>query len=628
MKKTHYLLLLNLIWPLFLGCTNKQAEAPKPYGPLPSETQLKWQELEFYAFIHFSMNTFTDMEWGFGDKDPQLFNPEKLDTRQWCKLFKEAGMKGVILTAKHHDGFCLWPSEYTEYSVKNSPWREGKGDLVKELAEACKEYGLKLGIYLSPWDRNHSKYGTDEYISYFRNQLTELLSNYGDVFEVWFDGANGGSGYYGGANEDRSVDRRTYYDWPTTNKLVKELQPNALIFSDGGPDIRWCGNESGWIKETNWSLLRRDEVWPGYPRHVELQSGHEDGNYWVPAEVNVSIRPGWFYHKNQDNQVKELDQLLDIYYHSIGRNATWNLNIPIAPTGLVHPNDSARLVELGQAIQSEFKTNLAQHTKVETSNDRGSSFTGANLIDGNKESYWATEDSITTASATLIFTEPTNINRFLVQEHIALGQRVEGFTVEILSNNEWQTVGIGTTIGYKRILRFPTVKAEKVRLKITQSRACPVISNIELYFAPDRTKQVQEQTPTLHGKKYKSDWKVLTEGISSKEFLLDADDSTVFYTKENQIVIDTQKEQPIKGFQYLPHNEPGAAGLIFKYEFEVSTNGKDWTPVIKGEFSNIRNSPVLQTIEFNEVKARFIKLKAMSTIDESGTVSCAEFDLL
>ena len=628
MKKTHYLLLLNLIWPLLFGCTNKQAEAPKPYGPLPSEAQLKWQELEFYAFIHFSMNTFTDMEWGFGDKDPQLFNPEKLDTRQWCKLFKEAGMKGVILTAKHHDGFCLWPSEYTEYSVKNSPWREGKGDLVKELAEACKEYGLKLGIYLSPWDRNHSKYGTDEYISYFRNQLTELLSNYGDVFEVWFDGANGGSGYYGGANEDRSVDRRTYYDWPTTNKLVKELQPNALIFSDGGPDIRWCGNESGWIKETNWSLLRRDEVWPGYPRHVELQSGHEDGNYWVPAEVNVSIRPGWFYHKNQDNQVKELDQLLDIYYHSIGRNATWNLNIPIAPTGLVHPNDSARLVELGQAIQSEFKTNLAQHTKVETSNDRGSSFTGANLIDGNKESYWATEDSITTASATLIFTEPTNINRFLVQEHIALGQRVEGFTVEILSNNEWQTVGIGTTIGYKRILRFPTVKAEKVRLKITQSRAYPVISNIELYFAPDRTKQVQEQTPTLHGKKYKSDWKVLTEGISSKEFLLDADDSTVFYTKENQIVIDTQKEQPIKGFQYLPHNEPGAAGLIFKYEFEVSTNGKDWTPVIKGEFSNIRNSPVLQTIEFNEVKARFIKLKAMSTIDESGTVSCAEFDLL
>ena len=628
MKKTHYLLLLNLIWPLLFGCTNKQAEAPKPYGPLPSEAQLKWQELEFYAFIHFSMNTFTDMEWGFGDKDPQLFNPEKLDTRQWCKLFKEAGMKGVILTAKHHDGFCLWPSEYTEYSVKNSPWREGKGDLVKELAEACKEYGLKLGIYLSPWDRNHSKYGTDEYISYFRNQLTELLSNYGDVFEVWFDGANGGSGYYGGANEDRSVDRRTYYDWPTTNKLVKELQPNALIFSDGGPDIRWCGNESGWIKETNWSLLRRDEVWPGYPRHVELQSGHEDGNYWVPAEVNVSIRPGWFYHKNQDNQVKELDQLLDIYYHSIGRNATWNLNIPIAPTGLVHPNDSARLVELGQAIQSEFKTNLAQHTKVETSNDRGSSFTGANLIDGNKESYWATEDSITTASATLIFTEPTNINRFLVQEHIALGQRVEGFTVEILSNNEWQTVGIGTTIGYKRILRFPTVKAEKVRLKITQSRACPVISNIELYFAPDRTKQVQEQTPTLHGKKYKSDWKVLTEGVSSKEFLLDADDSTVFYTKENQIVIDTQKEQPIKGFQYLPHNEPGAAGLIFKYEFEVSTNGKDWTPVIKGEFSNIRNSPVLQTIEFNEVKARFIKLKAMSTIDESGTVSCAEFDLL
>ena len=341
-KAKSYVLVL-LLTTILIGCK----EAPPPPAPLtvvPSEEQIKWHEMERNAFIHFGPNTFTDKEWGYGDVPAEKFDPSELNAEQWVKTIKEAGLKGVILTAKHHDGFCLWPSKYTEYSVKNSPWKNGKGDLVKDVSDACKKYGLKFGIYLSPWDRNSSIYGTPEYVEYFRNQLTELLTNYGDIFEVWFDGANGGTGYYGGADEKRSVDRKTYYDWPTTNALVKELQPHALIFSDAGPDIRWCGNEEGVAGETNWALLNRDEAWPGWPRYKELTPGHENGNYWVPAEINTSIRPGWFYHKSEDHKVKDLSWLMDYYYESVGRNGTALLNFPVDDRGLIHETDSTYVV--------------------------------------------------------------------------------------------------------------------------------------------------------------------------------------------------------------------------------------------------------------------------------------------
>jgi alpha-L-fucosidase len=263
-----YLFLFSIIFVLF-SCT--PPPPPEPVLPLPSERQLAWHELEYYAFVHFNMNTFTNMEWGFGDESPDLFNPAELDCRQWARVCKEAGMKGIILTAKHHDGFCLWPSEYTEHSVKNSPWKNGQGDVVQELADACREYGLKFGVYLSPWDRNHPDYGKPEYLTYFRNQLRELLTNYGDVFEVWFDGANGGTGWYGGANEERRIDRKTYYDWENTYKIVRELQPMACLFSDAGPDVRWVGNEEGWAMKTNWAPIRRDEFYPGSPNYAGTQ---------------------------------------------------------------------------------------------------------------------------------------------------------------------------------------------------------------------------------------------------------------------------------------------------------------------------------------------------------------------
>ena len=470
---------------LLVACDN--TPPPLPQGPLPSERQLAWHELEYYAFVHFNMNTFTNMEWGLGDEKPESFNPTELDTRQWARVFKEAGMKGIIITAKHHDGFCLWPSAYTEHSVKNSPWKNGQGDLLRDLSDACKEYGLKFGVYLSPWDRNHADYGRPEYVDYFRNQLRELLTNYGEVFEVWFDGANGGTGWYGGANEERKIDNRTYYEWDTVFDIIRELQPNACIFSDGGPDVRWVGNEEGWARPTNWSLLKRDDFAPGIAYDLEhLRAGQEDGTHWLPAEVDVSIRPGWYYHPYEDHKVKTLPQLLDIYYHSIGRNASLLLNFPVDTRGLVHENDVDAVMKLAGAIKADFAVDLAAGQKISASNVRGNSkkFMAQNAIDGSTDTYWATDDDILQAALTLEFGEPTTFNRVLAQEFIALGQRVKKFRVEALTDGIWQTLADETTIGYKRILRLPTVTATQVRLSIDDSKACPAISNFQVFYAP------------------------------------------------------------------------------------------------------------------------------------------------
>ena len=467
-----------------IGCSSAKVKAPGPYGPVPNENQLRWQEMEYYAFLHFSMNTFTDQEWGYGDEELKLFNPVDLDCRQWARVCKEAGMKGIILTVKHHCGFCLWPSKYTEFSVKNTPWKNGKGDVVRELADACKEYGLKLGVYLSPWDRNYAGYGKPEYITYFRNQLTELLTNYGPIFEVWFDGANGGSGYYGGARETRRIDRRTYYDWKNTYKLIRELQPGIVIWNDGGDrgDLRWVGTEAGFVGETNWSLLNAT----GDVSSQMLRSGLENGDSWVPGEINTSIRPGWFYHLREDTKVKTLSALLDTYYNSIGRNGTLLLNFPIDTRGLIHENDEKAALQFAAMVKETFAVNLAEKTKARASNVRGNAkeYAAAMTIDGDKETYWATDDDVNTASLTIDFGKPTKFNRFMAQEYIRLGQRVKAFTIEALVDGNWKELAKATTIGYKRILRFPTVEATQLRFNITGSKSCPVISNIGIYNAP------------------------------------------------------------------------------------------------------------------------------------------------
>lgn len=475
---------LFVLFATFSSICFADVKPPSAFGPVPSENQLKWQELEFYGFVHFSLNTYTDQSWGYGNEKIELFNPAKVDARQWARIAKQAGMKGLILTAKHHSGFALWPSKYTEYSVKNSPWKNGKGDLVREMADACKEYGLKFGIYLSPWDRNRSDYGKPEYIAYFRNQLTELLTNYGPVFEIWFDGANGGSGYYGGANETRIIDPKTYYDWKNTYALVRKLQPNIVIWNDGGDraDLRWVGTEAGYVGETNWSLLNEKGDVPWNMLHFGL----ENGDSWVPAEVNTSIRPEWFYHPSEDDKVKTVSQLMDTYYNSVGRNATFLLNFPIMPNGLIHERDEKSVLGMAEAVKDSFSENLAEKAKVEATNIRGTTkkFDAQKTIDRDKNTYWATDDNTKTASLNFEYNTAVTFNRFMIQEYIRLGQRISSFNVEAFVDGEWHEITKGTTVGYKRILRFPSVTTTKVRLNITGAKSNILISNVGIYNAP------------------------------------------------------------------------------------------------------------------------------------------------
>lgn len=468
-----------LLQVLLLGCQSREF---KNSLPVPSPRQLNWQDLEYYAFIHFSINSFTDKEWGYGDESPKLFNPSELDTDQWARTISEAGMKGVVITAKHHDGFCLWPSKYTEHSVKNSPWKNGEGDLLKELSESCKKYGLKMGVYLSPWDRNHQDYGTEAYLHYYRNQLRELLTQYGPIFEVWFDGANGGDGYYGGANETRKIDNKTYYDWPLTHQIVRELQPNAVMFSDAGPDIRWVGNEKGYANQTTWSTIYKDSIYAGMPGFDRFAPGQEQGTHFIPTETDVSIRPGWFYHPSEDDEVKSVEQLWDIYCNSVGLNSNLLLNLPVDRRGLVHENDIASLQGLKSKIESVFETNLASlgQFKMESSPHLMDS---SILTDGQRESFVEITDK--DSKIILEFDAAKRSNLLVIREAIQKGQRVRSFEIEVLIDADWQVIYQGTTIGNKRIVRFPTSDMKAFALKLTDFNDKAFISEIGLYDDAD-----------------------------------------------------------------------------------------------------------------------------------------------
>ena len=481
-----YSILKFLILTFFIGIFSKcerKENFISPVQPLPNSNQLAWQKMEYYAFIHFNMNTFTNKEWGYGDEKPIQFNPSQLDTEQWAKVIKQAGMKGVIITAKHHDGFALWPSKYTDHSVKNSLWRDGKGDLIDELSKSCRDYGLKLGIYVSPWDRNHPDYGKPEYVTYFRNQLRELLTQYGDIFEVWFDGANGGDGYYGGANEVRKVDKKTYYDWPKTIQIVRDLQPKAVIFSDAGPDIRWVGNEKGYANETTWSPIYRDSLYPGMPNFNDFSSGQENGTHWVPTETDVSIRPGWYYHPEEDSKVKSVSKLIDIYYNSVGLNSSLLLNLPVDKRGLIHENEIENLNQLSDYLDQTFSKNYVYKQNIEVSSSV-EGFEKMNLIDGNIETYWVSRPDDVKPNFTLNFESPLEANTFMVQEYIQLGQRIQAFSFEIMSNGKWEKVYEGTTIGNKRLIRFKSKRIDAIRFSVSKFKKQVVLNNIGLYRAP------------------------------------------------------------------------------------------------------------------------------------------------
>lgn len=471
-------LLVALAVISFTGCRQGPVKSPAPVLPVPTSLQLDWHQLETYAFIHFTTNTFTGKEWGYGDESPTVFNPSRLDVEQWVSTLKETGFKAVILTAKHHDGFCLWPSAYTDHTVAASPYKNGKGDLVREVSDACKKYGLKFGIYLSPWDRNRADYGKPSYVTYYRNQLKELFDNYGPVFEMWFDGANGGDGYYGGARERRRIDGSKYYDWPGTIDMVRKMEPNILFFSDAGPDIRWVGNERGIAGETNWNNITPDTLYAGKAKIEKLlNTGSENGTHWIPAEVDVSIRPGWFYHEKEDERVKTPEKLFDIYMTSVGRGSNLLLNIPPDRRGLFHEKDVEYLKEFHRLVGERLGRNLLENAKVKTAAAYDKTQKAAHLTDGNPQTFWAAKEVNTSMEITL--PRATELRYIHLSEHIALGQRVKAFEVEIYDGKKWSTVARGTTIGYKRILKIEPVTARKIRVRVLDAKAPVVMAEIK-----------------------------------------------------------------------------------------------------------------------------------------------------
>lgn len=467
----------------------------------PAPRQYAWQKRDFIGFIHFTVNTFTDREWGDGAESPSVFNPTEYDAGQWVRVMKEAGMKAVILTCKHHDGFCLWPSRYTDHSVKSSPWRNGKGDIVRDVSDACRREGLAFGVYISPWDRHEPTYGDSPvYNEHFRNQLRELLTQYGDICEVWFDGACGE-----GPNGKRQV-----YDWNSYYSLVRELQPGAVI-AIMGPDVRWVGTESGYGRVTEWSVVpveasdrtsiaagsqQRDVAGLFIPKDLmdeDLGSreiiAKASTLIWYPAEVNTSIRPGWFYHADQDGKVKTPEKLVDTYFCAAGRNGVFLLNLPPDTRGLIHENDVASLRGMRRILDETFRTNLVTGAAVTSSVTREGTRAEA-ILDSDPETYWMPALEAPGAVIEVRLDGLKTFDTAMLQENILVGQRVERFALDALLDGAWREITGGTTIGYKRLLRFPETTSGRVRLRILESRTSPAIGTLGLYDSPVAHEQI------------------------------------------------------------------------------------------------------------------------------------------
>lgn len=471
-----------------------QPTPPKPYGVLPSERQLRWHEMEMYCLIHFTPTTFEDKEWGYGDANPQLFNPLLFDANQIVKAAQAGGFKGIICVAKHHDGFCLWPTKTTDYNISKSPFRNGKGDMVREFEQACRRNGLKFGVYCSPWDRNNPEYGKAAYLQTYRNQLKELYTRYGTLFTSWHDGANGGDGYYGGAKEKRNIDRTIYYDWDSTwTNLTRKLQPNAVIFSDVGWDVRWAGNEEGVVNDTHWHTFNptspdgKGKGVPGQNNDRESPTGHRNGHLWIPAECDVPLRPGWFYHQSQDDKVKTPQKLFDLYFKSIGRGASLDLGLSPDKRGLLHENDVQALKGFGELVKTTFAVNLAKGAKLKASNVRGKAaqFGVQQLLDNNRYTYWATDDNITTPELIVELPKATSFNIIRLRENIKLGQRIEKVVIDTWDNNDWKPIAEATSIGANHLIRLSQkVTTQKLRLRIVQSPVCIALSDFGLFAEP------------------------------------------------------------------------------------------------------------------------------------------------
>ncbi|MBS1661855.1 MAG: alpha-L-fucosidase [Bacteroidetes bacterium] len=467
---------------------------PKPFGVLPTKRQLVWHETEMYCIIHFGVDTYTDKEWGYGDEDPKILNPVNFDASQIVGAAKAGGFKGVVIVAKHHDGLCIWPTKTTEHNITKSPWKNGKGDMVKEYQLACARLGMKMGLYCSPWDRNNPEYGSPAYVKTYRAQLKELYTGYGSLFMSWHDGANGGDGYYGGTRDTRKIDRTTYYGWDTTWGMIRQLQPGAAIFGDVGPDVRWVGNEEGHAGTTCWATYTPQapdegkKPANGYNKYWEATEGTWNGQYWLPAECDVPLRPGWFYHTSQDEQVKSPYQLLDLYYQSVGRGADLDLGLAPNREGRLDQHDVDALKGFGDLLKEIFSVNLAQGATFTASNVRGKNkalYGPGMLVDKDRYSYWSTDDSVSRPQLSIDLGKPTTFNVIRLRENIKLGQRIKAVTIEAFVDGAWKTIGTATSIGANRLIRLQqNVTASKLRLSVTDAGACIALSDFGLFKEP------------------------------------------------------------------------------------------------------------------------------------------------
>ena len=599
---------------------------PRPWGATPTPRQVRWHAREHYAFVHFTVNTFTDKEWGYGDEDPAIFNPTDFDPDQIVAAAKSADLRGLIITAKHHDGFCLWPTPLTEHCIRNSPYKNGKGDIVGELSAACKRGGIAFGVYLSPWDRNHKDYGRPAYIDYYRAQLTDLCTHYGPLFEVWFDGANGGDGYYGGARETRKIDAPKYYDWPAIIALVHRLQPMACTFDPLGADIRWVGNEDG---------VAGDPCWPTMPNEPYTQ---ENGNagvrgaaLWWPAETDVSIRPGWFYHADEDAKVKSPERLMKLYDESVARSTNLVLNLPPDRRGRIADPDLASLKSFGDALKASFRTDLAQGAVASATDMRGRGFEAARVLDGDPATYWSTPDGATTPGLTLDLPPGRTFDLIRLREFLPLGARVTKFAVEAQADGAWRTLATHEGIGAHRVIRLPApVTARRVRLRILEAPACPAITEFALFraVAPVPVAQVVSHDRTLLPM---AGWTIVTATGPHAEALLDEDSDTSWTVPEPtpgrpaSVTIDMRIVQPIAGFSLTPERHPMTGAVAPKgYVAETSLDGQAWDAAAAGEFPNIAYALQTQRVVFVRPRpARYLRLSFAAVVQPAARLAIA-----
>ncbi len=576
-------------------------EAPAPCGAVPTPQQVEWQRMEWYAFVHFGLNTFTGREWGYGDESPSIFNPADFNADAIAATFREAGMSGLIYTAKHHDGWCAWPTKSTRHNITQAPWKNGKGDIVKEFSKACKKHGLKFGVYISPWDRNCAEYGRPGYLKVYYKQIEELLSNYGPIFEIWFDGANGGDGFYGGAREKRNIGKADdYYNFTKVVKNIRRLQPNCIIWGAAGRgDATWGGSEQGFVNYPYWNVLsgvqehdeRRVRPTPPAPSKKEK---------WLALEADTTInRAGWFWHPNQQGSVKQPEKLMEVYLTSVGRGANLILNVAANRDGKLDEADVKALLTFGEARRRLLATDYARGAQATATEVRGNDkkFAAKKTTDGNIESYWCPDDGTTTGSVELTLPEPATFDVLRLREQIRLGQRVLSYTAEAMVNGDWQEIDKGESIGNQVLRKLSApVTSNKVRVNITAARACPCISEISLLKMPEiGSISISEDKP-IGGFK----WQPQGKGV-------------------NLAVFD--KPVTAASIAVAPRPDGRFQGMVNRFRLEVSDNGSDWRTVCETELGNLRANPIEQRISFDKpTKGKYFRFTPTGTLEPGDIV--------